>query len=425
MVIPWSTSFLDGQIQSQKQFFTTCCNHKKDKATNSKIYNALKKERDLEEKLRIEYAKCHGDRRKAMSNKAWVEAGASRLLPERIATTDALLKAAGQSRTDWAVDGELWKTFAKSDDPAFDVYQCYEREREQEELIQSFRANLPAETLPEDDHRSMWLTTQAVTLERLRLTTNERLKKHGFLAEDHRIGSASWIRFKSEQVKEELEVILQDLMAQAASRSEELKTLHSRVSGQREAQPLITSLYKRYPMISSLVKKFNDTARQLPPPYTVSLLSVDDVMPKVDHSIGEVPEASQEALWNLELLRVQSAVGHINCVIEPKDDHMIWAQSALVREAISQRLRFLRANEEIELLTSEGNRLWRWTKDRAEVTLAFLRESQQFRPQALDFVWEQLRLLREWLSCNADVARERSPIATLSTSQAHLLAISH
>jgi hypothetical protein len=401
-IIPWSFEFLDRQIDSQKQFFEKSRDRAKDKATNLKIFTALKKERDLEKKLNAEYEKCDGDRNKAMSQKTWVETGATRLYPERIAATDKLLAAAEQTRADWNPDGTLWKSFTKSNNPAFKVYLSVERERKIAKSITQFIENNAAESFPAGSSGAKWLNQQRIDLERLQLATSEQIRKYNFQYEDHVLGSANWTRFKTEEIKEELEVILHDLMVLSATRTAELKALHSRVSGQKEARPLMISLYKRYPAIESLVKKFNNTASELPHPNRVAVLSTAAFMPRIDPDTGDPLEASEEALWNVEFIQAHSAVRSNGPVVDPADDHTIWGQHSIVRKAIDLRLRQLKALEEISLVLAEGTRLWRWTVDRAQSAIDFS-QKRQFVPQLREFMWEQLYLIRNWLSSDIDL----------------------
>jgi hypothetical protein len=387
--IPWSLEFLDEQITSQKLFFEKVRDRKKEKKRNLKIFTALKKERDLEDALKRDQEKSGFDPSlKAMSNKAWVKSSTTRSYPQLVEEVDKLLKAAGQTRADWDREGELWKSFAKTKDPEYEVYQSVDREANLSETINEFRrknADPTTGQLITGSPAAIWVEQQIVNLERLRMTTVQKLQKYHFSNDDHCVGSANWKRFKTEELNEKLELILHELMGQTAKRTAELKALHTQASGQSEARPLLASLYQKYPTIVALVKEFNHTASQLPDRGSVAVLTASAFMPAIDPHTGEAIEVSEEALWNMEFRQA----------VEPID-HNIWGQSQVVRKAIDFRLRQLRAEEEMSLVVSEAGRLWRWTVDRARAVRDFS-HSQHFHPQMCDYAWGLLLLVQTWI----------------------------
>jgi hypothetical protein len=386
--IPWSLQFLDEQIASQREFFLKVRDRKKEKKRNLKVFTALKKERDLEEALKRDHERTEDGRRKPMSNKAWVKSTTTRSYPQLVEETDKLLKAAGQTRADWDREGELWRSFAKTKDPEFDIYQSVDREATLSQTINEFRrktADPATGQLIAGSAADMWVAEQNIALDQLRMATMQKLQKYYFSYDDHCVGSANWKRFKTEELNEKLEGILHELMDQTAKRTAELKALHTQASGQSEARPLLSSLYQKYPKIVALVNDFNHTASQLPDRGSVAVLTASAFMPAIDPDTGEAIEVSEEALWNMEF---RQAVEPIN--------YNIWGQSQVVRKAIDFRLRQLRAEEEMSLVVSEAGRLWRWTVDRARAVRNFS-QSQHFYPLVCDFAWELFLLVQAWL----------------------------
>ena len=65
-------------------------------------------------------------------------------------------------------------------------------------------------------------------------------------------------------------------------------------------------------------------------------------------------EAEQDALWAVELLRIQSSIG---LMAKNLEDRNIWSESKLVWGAIDHRLRLLRATEKVGLVIWEADRL--------------------------------------------------------------------
>jgi hypothetical protein len=94
-------------------------------------------------------------------------------------------------------------------------------------------------------------------------------------------------------------------MKVVATRHSEIKDLHSHVSGQKEANQLLSSLYKRSPAISALVTQFNNVAQKLPKEYSISLYSPSAFQPALKAETGDSIEMSQNALWNYEILQAR------------------------------------------------------------------------------------------------------------------------
>lgn len=289
-----------------------------------------------------------------------------RRLPELVEDTNSLLNAARQTRQNWEVGSQLWKKYLCPPDMFTKVHQTIQREKEQRRLIDDTLRKNPAL----DPLTDPWVQLQESDYIRLQLTSDKLLQEHALERQDHDEGSPIWTKFRIEEIAESLEVILGQLLVLVAQRSHELKELHSRVSGQKEAKPLITSLYCRYPAITSLVQKFNVEAKKIPPPHNIALLSPEAFQPPVDAI--DVIENPQESLWNYELLQVRSS---LNCVqstsdTDPESSDMIWGQSREVREAINFRLRKLRGDEECILVRNEMDRLWKWIQGRYRSLIA-------------------------------------------------------
>ena len=202
---------------------------------------------------------------------------------------------------------------------------------------------------------------------------------------------------KTQQVREQLEETLDKLMAQVAQRASKLKSLHTQVSGQAEANPMTQRLIQRHPKIERLVPKFNQLTKSLPEPSTIESISTASVVPPSQVRSCDEMEAEQDALWAVEFLRIQSSIG---LMAKNLDDRNTWSEGKLVWGAIDHRFRLLRATEEVGLAIWEADRLWRWTTARVTAFIDFIsgfRCTKEVPHHANEFAWEAVLLLDNWL----------------------------
>ena len=218
----------------------------------------------------------------------------------------------------------------------------------------------------------------------------------------HEPGSENWRLSKTQQVREQLEETLDKLMVQVAQRTSELKSSHTQVSGQAEANPITQRLIQRYPKIEQLVAEFNQLVKGLPEPFTIELISAASIVPPGQARICDEVEAEQDVLWALEFLWIQSS---IELMAKNLDDRNIWSESKLVRGAIDDRLSLLWATEEVDLVIREVDRLWRWTTARVTAFNDFISNFRctEIPHHAKEFAWEMVLLLDNWHEAHGEI----------------------
>lgn len=402
-----SNSFLDAQIASQKEFFTESTRkyQRRTMKENKCAYQAIKHERDNIRKLQQEYQKAQvlNTAGKTISNGLLQNIRNYEIaVADFILKTDKVLHSNQQTREDWKEDKGLWKRFDKGrTDPVFNVYKAYEALYQNQRTIIEKKNKVGVDRI-----NPVWLALAQQSVDTCKKTINDLLNKNGFSAEDHQIGSEIWTKFKTEEIKDDLDQIILDLTAQVSERISLSRNIHGHASGQGEALPLIKAMFKSAPKIAELIRQFNAKAMQLPGPARISPLDASTFIPS---GIGEDFDPREfkqlEALWNVELLRVRSDVQSANIVVELKDDYTIWSTNQVVREALVIRGHYLRTEEEIHLVESEASRLWEWSVQRSQLALDFISNKYskgQNYSKAIwsELAWYQVGLLRIWVTAS-------------------------
>ena len=411
--IDWSMDFVDSQIHLQQRFFQDSPIKRKVNAQrNAKIFSALKKERSKERSVEESIHRGYEAARTTSETLPLKHLREFESLQHKlqlcVTETDRLLKEADQTRADWAESGTLWQSHCQSSSPEMEVFRAIEEWRRCSEAVQEKHAKWVSAGLglrlqdPEAAHsKELWMLCQKQEVALAKAA--EILQKHGLPWSAHEPGSENWRLLKTQQVREQLEETLDKLMAQVAQRTSELKSLHTQVSGQAEANPMTQRLIQRYPKIQQLVAEFNQLAKGLPEPFTIEPISAASLVPPSQARSCDEVEAEQDALWALEFLRIQSSIG---LMAKNLDDRNIWSESKLVRGAIDHRLRFLRATEEVGLVIREADRLWRWTTARATAFNDFISDfrcTNEIPRHAKEFAWEVVLLLDNWLEAHGGI----------------------
>lgn len=408
--VDWTMEFVAEQARNEVEFFTSVSQGKKASKGNQEIFQALKVERAFERKLRKTPLNENSDER---VRHQWLT-----ILPAKKQRTDAVLNKYGQIREDWSEDSSRWKESeaCATLSPGAEIYVAIEAERKYE-LGQ--RSSLEERGL--DVAKCM---RRDKNMKKLRKKTSTILRKHKTTRTEWQVGSNNYHIHKRREVVTKLQNILAEILQQVTSRAVEMKSVHSRVRGQKQANPILKSLYRRFPRIKALIDKFNETLAELP--YdpripAIKPLSLETFHPETgDETIDSNTEAARfMPLMQLDILSCLCFGDQLQDPNNPDtvpagvtDDDMrdelsiyrkltasgtwfAWGLSDDVNAAIQCYHRVARADEERSIVAAEARRLSAWIHARVQGLLAALdhHELALYRTHLLPMLWRDARIL--------------------------------
>jgi hypothetical protein len=417
--VDWSLDFVAEQASNEIEFFKSISHGKSAAKGNKEIFQALKVERAFEQKL--EKTPLNEGSSEHVRNR-WLKD-----LPEKKNRTDAILNKYGQTREEWSENSHRWIEALEDSKPVpgAEIFRAVEAERCYEQKLRP--------TLQERGvHVNNYLRKDR-GYQRLRAKTKGILKKNKVNRAQWEVGSNNYNLHKRREVVNKLQEILADILQQVTSRAVELKSVHSRVHGQNQSNPILKSLYGRFPKLKVLIDSFNQKLRDLPCDPRIPVikpLTFESFHPATgDESIDQATEGARYMiLLQLDILSCLSLGDQLRehhpsetvAGIDSEDEAVsgtmrgdlkiyhkmtsggtwfAWGLSDDVNAAIQCYHRIARATEEQSMLTLEARRLSLWIHARIEGLLNSLDGKaadnvlSEWRELLLPMLWRDAKIL--------------------------------
>jgi hypothetical protein len=263
-----------------------------------------------------------------------------------VAKTDSLLAKYRQDRAQWDESGELWVRVMQDAKLLLNsnIYRAVEQELNHERRIRQDFAAWGDDTVDE-------FLSVASKLCKQRQIITSLLAKCKQPREDWYPGSAKYILHKQREVSKVLQDLLAEILQEVTTRAVEVKSLHCRIRGQKEAKPILKALYSRHGKIERLITLFNeqlqslpqDTGQQVVQPLQIESFEPDTGKEDMDGAVETSHFSTLIQVDVLSCLAAGDAIGPLDLQdgrvamykrITGEDPWFAWGLSDLVHQAI-------------------------------------------------------------------------------------------
>ena len=264
--------------------------------------------------------------------------------------------------------------FTTTDRPSLPFEELFKAiKREREFLDHINKQKVLYDTYQTDEDRRVFQNrTLASSQEELKVrqqNVNDLLEKFHQLREHWDPNQSRWQNYSQLEIWQKLDDTLAIIMREVVSREQVLRTMHSRISGQKEARKFLSSLHHSTPKIASLTKKWNEYASELPEdrrpqPLDKDNLTVETLRQAQVVFVHYVEKTGEREGPHSFRRNTNEHDGHDKNQCSEKTEFP-WTHSsiALAMDVLQKRDR---AKEEVALVGRELKRLGSWLVQRAQ-----------------------------------------------------------